>query len=452
MSQTSVRTPQQNKKRFWAKRGMKIGGGLLGLAVLLVLSYLAALFIATGPVTAYRMMTTGDSTIDTYTIFPHRAIATGGSVSTLKQGSLANFPATITFAYLGRQYTTRLSDLFAQTGTKAFIVIRDDTVIYERYLNGTHRDTLFTSFSMAKSFTSALIGMAIEEGKIKSVNDPVIRYLPELRGRGLDSLTIRDMLLMSTGVAYQSDEDLFPLLAPFSDNARQYYTPNLRQLILSVRHSDEPIGAYFYYNEFYPLLEGLILERVTGEHVAQYLQDTLWKPMGMEYPASWSLDSTADGFEKTNSALNARAIDFARFGLLFLHQGRWNGQQLISPRWVAESTTPDPSDRRPWKDNTQWRQAGGYYKYHWWGLNNPDGTYDYLAWGKYNQVIYVSPSTNTVVVRLGEERSYPWPFAIRALIRSLPATPWRPPVPSCLLTVDEGAAAHCQPSSEEASL
>jgi len=128
-----------------------------------------------------------------------------------------------------------------------------------------------------------------------------------------------------------------------------------------------------------------------------------------------------DGFEKTNSALNARAIDFARFGLLFLNQGRWNGQQIISQQWVTESTKPDPADHRSWKDDPSWQQAGGYYKYGWWGLNNPDGAYDYLAWGKQGQHIYVSPSTNTVVVRLGGgEDSALWPFALRALIRSIP--------------------------------
>ena len=117
-----------------------------------------------------------------------------------------------------------------------------------------------------------------------------------------------------------------------------------------------------------------------------------------------------DGFAKTNSALNARAIDFARFGLLILNQGRWNGQQIISRHRVTESTTPDPA----------WHQAGGSYKYDWWGLNNPDGTYDYLAWGKQGQHMYVSPSPNTVVVRLGGGGPPDlWPFAICALIRSL---------------------------------
>jgi CubicO group peptidase (beta-lactamase class C family) len=420
VNQKPVQPPKPQKKRSWAKRGIKIGAGVLVIAVLLVLSYVAALAIDIGPVTTYRMLTNLDSNITTYKIFPYRTIATGGSVSALKTASLANFPTTITYSYHGSQYTTRLSDLFAQTDTQAFIVIRNNTVIYEQYLNGASRDTLFTSFSMAKSFTSALIGIAIDEGKIKSVNDPVIRYVPELKGRGFDRLTIRDMLLMSTGVAFQ--HDVGGPFNPFvSDDARQYYTDNVRQLILHVHASSEPIGAGFHYNDFYPLLEGLILQRVTGETVTQFTQDALWQPMGMEYPATWSLDSTADGFEKTNSALNARAIDFARFGLLFLNQGRWNGQQIISQQWVTASTTPDPADHRSWKDDPSWPQAGGYYKYGWWGLNNPDGTYDYLAWGKQGQHIYVSPSTNTVVVRLGGgEDSDLWPFVLRALVRSIP--------------------------------
>jgi CubicO group peptidase (beta-lactamase class C family) len=386
-----------------------------------VVSYVVAVMIAVGPATAYRLATSGGSNIYTYKNFPQRTIARGGSVSSLKQGNIATLPATITFSYNGRQYTARLSDLLAQTDTQAFIVIRSDTVIVEEYLNGARRDTLFTSFSMAKSFTSALIGIALDERLIKSINDPVVRYVPELKGRGFDALTIRNMLRMDTGIAFHRDVG-FPLLDPFvSDDTKQYYSDNLRQLLLSVQRSDQPIGADFHYNDYYALLEGLILQRVTGETVAQFTQDKLWQPMGMEYPASWSLDSTADGFEKTNSALNARAIDFARIGLMFLHQGTWNGQQIISPGWVTASTTPDPSDRRPFKDISAWRQAGGYYKYHWWGLNNPGGTYDYLAWGKQDQILYISPSTNTVVVRLGGgDGSYPWPVAIQALVHSIP--------------------------------
>jgi len=411
---------RQKKPRLWVRRGLKISGFLLGLVALIVVGYFAVFMIHLGPVTAYRMLTSGDSNIYTFKIFPQRPIAASGLISALEQTSPANFPATITFTFKGTQYTTGLNELISRTDTKAFIVIRNNTIIYERYLNSASRSTLFTSFSMAKSFTSALIGIAIDEGRIKSINDPLVMYVPELKGRGFDGLTLRDMLTMSSGVAFHKDISFSPLNPFVSDDARQYYADNVRQLILKAHRSDDPIGADFYYNDYYTLLEGLILQRVTGETVAQFMQDKLWQPMGMEYPASWSLDSTADGFEKTNSALNARAIDFARFGLLFVNQGYWNGRQIISRRWVLDSTMPDPSDRRPWKDSIFFQQAGGYYKYHWWGLTNPDRTYDYLALGKQGQYVYVSPSTNTVVVRLGGGTGYyPWPFAIRALIRPI---------------------------------
>jgi CubicO group peptidase (beta-lactamase class C family) len=387
-----------------------------------VLGYLAALVFALGPVTAYRMMTNQNSNITTYKIFPARTIARGGPISTSKYGSLATFPQTLTFSYNGIHYSTGLNELLTQSDTQAFIVIRNDTVVVEEYLNGAHRDTVFTSFSMAKSVTSMLIGIAIDEGLIKSIDDPLIKYVPELKGRGFDNLTIRDMLVMDTGIAFQHDIGFSPLNPFVSDDAKQYYTDNLRQLLLSVQRSTQAIGADFHYNDLYALLEGLILQRVTSKTVTQFTQEKLWQPMGMEYNASWSLDSTTDGFEKTNSALNARAIDFARLGLLFLHQGYWNSHQIISSQWVAESTTPDPSDQRPFKDIPAWKQAGGYYKYNWWGLNNPNGTYNYLAWGKQGQILYISPSTNTVVVRLGGgSDTYPWPAAIQSLVHALPA-------------------------------
>jgi len=405
------------------QRVIKILRRLIGLVLLLALGYLTLLFILQGPIVTYRMIRNGAPSIQTYTIFPQRRVDNAAPTSEMKQGSVAGFPETVTFPYKGSPRTAPLSNLFAETNTKAFIVIRNDTILYEAYPNGARRDSLNTSFSVVKSFISALVGIAIDQGKIKSVNDPVIQYLPELKGRGLDALTIRDMLTMSSGVPYQvSDDGMFWLAIPCSDDPRQYYSANLRQLALSVQRSDEPIGAYFRYNDYYSLLEGMILERVTGGHVAKYLQDKIWKPMGMKYPALWSLDSEADGFEKTNSALNARAIDYARFGLLFLHKGKWNRKQMISEQWVAESTTPDPTDQRPWKVYARWPQFGGYYKYHWWGLKNPDGTYDYMAWGVLGQIIYISPSRNTVAVRFGgqPDRNVIWSFVIRALIQSIP--------------------------------
>ena len=249
----------------------------------------------------------------------------------------------------------------AKIRTQALIVIKDDQIVYEKYYNGYQRDSIVTSFSSAKSFNSAMIGKAIDEGLIGSVNDPVIRYLPELKGRGLDEMTLRDLLMMSSGIQYTEDENLFPLLgAPFSDDAKTYYYPDLRRLVLrDVKHGAEPVGKYMHYNNYHPILEGMILERVTGMPVAKYLEKTIWQPLGMEYPASWSLDSEATAFEKMESGINARAIDFARFGLLFLHNGRWNGQQVISKQWVKESTAPDPADQREWPYWPEYLQNGG---------------------------------------------------------------------------------------------
>jgi CubicO group peptidase (beta-lactamase class C family) len=137
--------------------------------------------------------------------------------------------------------------------------------------------------------------------------------------------------------------------------------------------------------------------------VAVYLQEKIWKPLGMEFPASWSLDSVESGFEKMESGINARAIDFAKFGRLFLKGGNWEGKQIISEDWVAASTVPDPEDNRLWVTFPEYKERGGYYQYHWWGLVREDGHYEFSARGHLGQYIYVCPQTNLVIVRYGKE-------------------------------------------------
>jgi CubicO group peptidase (beta-lactamase class C family) len=162
------------------------------------------------------------------------------------------------------------------------------------------------------------------------------------------------------------------------------------------------VGAAFKYNQYHPLLLGLILERTTGRTVCTYTSEKIWQPLGTEFPATWSLDSTKHGFEKMESGLNGRAIDFAKFGSLFLHQGTWNGKQLISQKWVIESTEPDPTDTRRWLSHQDWKNAGGYYKYMWWGIPREGGGYAYAAHGHLGQLIAVFPEERAVVVRFGK--------------------------------------------------
>jgi CubicO group peptidase (beta-lactamase class C family) len=295
-----------------------------------------------------------------------------------------------------------LDAFLATTGTQAFIVIQGDAILYERYFNGANRDTIVTSFSVAKSFTSALVGIAIAEGCIHSASDPITRYLPELAHRDsrFSRITIRHLLTMSSGIKYGE--------RPFlnSGSTKTYYYPDLRRLALYDTQIIDPPGMCFLYNNYNPLLLGMILERATGTPVATYLQEKIWEPIGMEYSGSWSLDSDASGFEKMESGINARAIDFAKFGRLYLRNGTWDGIQVIPAGWVAESTqmnAPVSHADHYYPDDFFFSDGQGYYQYMWWGMRRSERGYDFFAMGRHGQFTYVSPHANLIIVRNGEQ-------------------------------------------------
>lgn len=390
--------------------------GLIGIVLLLFI----ALSIHNSPVFAWRIITMLQSDVDDINRFPARPIENGEEVSRLPIEELP-IPEQVTYQYKGEDRTESLQDLLIRTKTTAFVVVRDDKIIYQTYPYGQY-DQRNTSFSVAKSFASALIGAAIQDGFIESENDLVIKYVPEISGRGLDELKIHNLLRMDSGIRYISADDRLFIFEPFSDDALTYYPPGLRKVALNVKASKTPIGETFKYNNFHPLLEGLIIERATGMPVAEYLQEKIWKPMGAEFPASWSLDSEKSGFEKMESGINATAVDFARFGLIYLHNGYWNGTQILPESWIQKSTAPDPTDSRYFEGYPIWPEMGGYYGYHWWGLKKDNGSYDFMARGHLGQIIYVSPGKNMVVVRQGPEpdSNVLWFDAILSLIDQMP--------------------------------
>jgi CubicO group peptidase (beta-lactamase class C family) len=282
-----------------------------------------------------------------------------------------------------------LDDFLASTGSQAFLVIQNDTLIYERYFLEHQRDSVVTSFSVAKSFDSALIGIAIQEGYIKSVEDPITDYIPELARRDarFQDIHIRHLLTMASGLRYDSGRPI-----SFGDDNLTYEYDDLRHLALTETQVVGQPGVNFLYNNYNPLLLGLILERATGRPVTTYLQEKLWTPLGMEFDGSWSLDAEKNGFEKMESGINARAIDFAKFGRLYLNGGNWNGTQIVPADWVTLST----------RDNGLIKAAPIYYGHMWWGENcNPDSQ-DFLAMGNLGQFVYVSPAKNLIIVRNGE--------------------------------------------------
>lgn len=379
--------------------------GFLAVAFAL---FFGALSIFDSPLYAFRLLAYGNSDTDEFKIFAERRIEKASLPSFIERTTL-DIPAQVSLPYSGEQRTENIEEFLKKADTRAFLVIKDDRIAVEKYWNSS-RDSINTSFSVVKSFDSAMIGAAISDGLIGSVDDPVIEYIPEIAGRGLDQLTIRNLIRMDTGIEYKHNFEIPFFRIPFGDDARTYYGGNLHRVAFSVRPSASPIGPAFRYNNYHPLLEGIIIERVTRMPVAKYLEQKIWKPMGAEYDASWSLDQS-DGFEKMESGLNARAIDYARFGLLYLHQGKWNGKNILPAEWVRISTTPD-SPERPFDTFQGWQKLGGYYAYHFWGLHAPNNQNDFMAMGNYGQIIYVAPRKNIVIVRLGSRDSQTIPFGV----------------------------------------
>lgn len=373
------------------------GVRLFGAGVALLAALLALACVVYPPQYVYRVLAWRDADANDHQRFPSRAIAPAARATELPQ-RLA--PAAVHAAWSAAGGEGDMPSAHESLGTQAFIVLRDGQVLYEGYFNGMTRDQWVTSFSVAKSFLSALLGIAESEGAIRSLDDPVTDWLPELAARDarFRQVRLRHLLDMASGLQYEE----FPFL--HGDDAKTYYHPDLRALALAeTRIVGEP-GRQFHYNNYHPLLLGMVLERATKMTVAAYLQSRIWQPAGMTGPASWSLDSESSGFEKMESGLNARAIDFARFGQLMLDGGRAGGVQVVPGAWAAASTSPAiPAPPADYFARSEWTRAaaGRYYHAMWWGQQRPRGGHDFAARGNHGQLIFVSPANRVVIVRHG---------------------------------------------------
>lgn len=285
-----------------------------------------------------------------------------------------------------------LEELIETTRTTAFIIIRNDTLLYEKYANNYNRQSTNTSFSTAKSISSLLVGKAIDDSLI-SLSDAVTKYLPELRSTHelYDSIRIDDLIDMRSGIQFK-DHDL-----PWGDKPKAYYHPRLRKRIKQLPVNFKP-GSKFQYNSYNPIVAGMILEKVTGMPPARYFEKHFWNKMGMEFPGSWSMDSPESGMTKMESGINLAAIDFAKFGRILLQNGSWNGEQLISKDWLGKCTTI--------LQEHQIKEYGEeiFYENFWW-LYSKDKSQPYIisAWGHLGQYLYVFPEKNIIIVRMGKK-------------------------------------------------
>ena len=326
-------------------------------------------------------------------LFPSRTVQRGDEVFEFGRGAYT-LPAS--FRYDGRSYD---SEAFLEdTDTTGLLIVKDDTILLERYQRGHSAAGRHIAWSVSKSVVSALFGIAVAEGHVRDIMQPVTDYVPELAGSGYDGVPIKHVLQMSSGVRF--DEDYGD---PFSDINRMGRVlamgTTLLEFATTLTREREP-GTLQHYVSIDTQVLGTILVRATGQNLASYTSEKLWQPLGMESDAYWMVDGA--GMEMAFGGLNASLRDYARFGRLYLHRGNWNGRQIVPEAWVDASVTPDAPHLMPGpKPNTD-NEMG--YGYQWWIPARPNG--DFMALGVYSQTIYVDPRNRLVIVKNSANRDF----------------------------------------------
>lgn len=314
--------------------------------------------------------------------------------------------------------TLRLPDslqlALKQTQTIAFLIFRHDSLLYEWYEKGYSDSSHTNPFSGTKSITSILTGVALKEGRIKSLDEPVGKYYtPYLQG-GLEKITIRHLLTMSSGLNYHDH-----YLNPFGQVARLYYGRNLHRFVNSL-HPEKAAGYEWRYKNADPQVLGIALRNAVGMPLSQYASEKLWKPLGAAYDAYWLTDRKG-GMEKSYCCFHTDARDLARIALLYEHYGNWKGIQIVDSSYVRASLTPVNLPDGERGDSVICRRYG----YLWW-LRNTDKKGDFAADGMKGQYVGTLRDKDIIFVRLGKRDWYengkrfrPHPFLYSKIVRSL---------------------------------
>jgi CubicO group peptidase (beta-lactamase class C family) len=326
-------------------------------------------------------------------IFPANKMTASSEPWTFDEGEPIVLPES--FTYHDTEITT--SDFLDLTDTTALLVIKDGQVIFENYWLTGGPDVHWMSFSVGKSFVSALIGIALEEGLFESVEEQIVDYVPELADSAYDGARIKDVLQMSSGARWNEDYS-----DPTSDVNRYIRTfgsgSSLDEFTATLVREHEP-GTVNYYNSTDTQALGMFLARITGKSLAAYAEEKLWHPLGMENDAYWAADN--HGVELAAGGLQVVARDYAKFGQLYLNNGNWNGQQVVSGQWVKESLEMDGPHLQPGASDPYYPVG---YGYQWWILDGDED--EFSAIGIYNQFIYIAPRNNLVIVKLSAFQEY----------------------------------------------
>jgi CubicO group peptidase (beta-lactamase class C family) len=278
-------------------------------------------------------------------------------------------------------------ELLKANATRAFVALHDDDVVYERYFGGLSATTQLPSFSMSKTFAALLVGCALDDGLLGSLDDPLVAYVPALASKsGYGEVTLEELLRMTSGIDFDDQS---------TSGAALYYCTDLRDRMYAYDVKWPPGEHYLYGSVNVQLLWDALHSRLGAKTVSVYFEERVWNPIGAEQPATWSLDSRESGIEKFFAGFNATARDFARLGLLYLHGGTLFGRRIVSDAWVERSLSPDPVAGEVHTTDGTVRRG----KYQW--FLTLDGR-AYFAKGFHGQYVFVVPEKHAVFVRFGE--------------------------------------------------
>ena len=328
-----------------------------------------------------------------YEIFPTSKLSHSSKPLVFKKGASLELPSNFIF----EDKVVKVDEYLSRTDTSALLILKDGKISYENYWLTGGKNVQWISMSVAKSFISALIGIAIDQGHIKSLEDEVTDYVPQLKNSAYDNVRIKDILQMSSGASWNEDYS-----DPNSDINRSSKIfaigGSLDEFSASLKKELKP-GSYNRYNSTDTQVLGMLLREATRTSVTKYMQEMLWHPMGAQDSGYWILDSK--NMEMAYAGFNATARDYAKLGELYRLGGKINGKQIIPSDWVKASVKPDAPHLMPGDNPLSDFPLG--YGYQWWV---PDLSGDFSAIGVYNQFIYVSPKSNMVIVKLSANSIY----------------------------------------------
>jgi CubicO group peptidase (beta-lactamase class C family) len=298
---------------------------------------------------------------------------------------------SLKYALRGGNYS--LDDYFRRNFVTGFLVLHDDQIVLEKYFHGAGQNSRFVSQSVGKSIVSILFGAAVSDGAIKSVDDPVVKYLPYLSNSGYRDVTIKNLLEMSSGVDYSEDYTDPKSGAALIGAALVTGDPTFKDFATSIGSTATKPGTQFNYQSVNTQVLGLLLERVTGKRLNQYAEEKLWKKIGAQsdaffYRAQKQPDTCAF------ACFNATVRDYARVGLMMMRGGTLGNKRVLPPSWVHDSTTPGAEYLEPKPPDAHPQQG---YAYQWWIPYGHEGVFN--AEGIYGQSIYVSPTRHVVIVQ-----------------------------------------------------